>query len=460
MTRIYAIALGLSSTLLTVTSAVPSVAQTAVNGQFMQNRGEVIFQNPVNRSAGANYQSNPSATGQRPAAVHNSAVYQRGERLREFSSYGQPSGQPSIRHLSTQSVDHNFSYQNSANQNQVYQTPIYLNHQNQANYQNQSAYRQLGNQTGYRQPTYQPSASSQPIYQPSAYSGQSRSTAAVLSRPSQSTARVGTTRVTTETTEAVGSEPTATVSTAAPSAASPSSATETETAFVRPTPRLESPVTPAYDASVIDYFLEIAMGAEFNNSAEVVRKWESDLRIRVNGNPTAADLQTLHSIVDEINGMNLTIRMQIVDQNPNVEMYFVPEQQFSRYEPNYRPVNMGYAWVRWSNYRISSANILISTTGVNQQERSHLIREELTQAMGLLQDSYRYPDSIFYQGWTDTTAYTALDRKVIQLLYSPMIQAGMSRAQVTAALNSGSNTAGRLSDPSVSPAPAPLRSRF
>lgn len=208
------------------------------------------------------------------------------------------------------------------------------------------------------------------------------------------------------------------------------------------------------------------MGAEFNNGAEVVRKWESDIRIRVNGNPTAADLQTLRSIVDEINAMNLTIRMQIVDQNPNVEMYFVPEQQFSRYEPNYRPVNMGYAWVRWSNYRISSASILISTTDVNQQERSHLIREELTQAMGLLQDSYRYPDSIFYQGWTDTTAYTTLDRKVIQLLYSPMIQTGMSRAQVTAALNGGSNTAGRSVNPSVMPnarsySPSPiLRSRF
>lgn len=457
MARTYAIALGIASTLLTITSGLPSVAQTAANGQVFQNRGEIIFQNPVNRSAGTNYQANPAATGQRPATVYNSAGYQHGERLRESSPHSQPYSQPSTNSSVNSSVYQNSSYRNSVYQNQAYQNS---SGSGQAIYQTPAA---------ARQSAYPNSADPNPVYQnqvypnsaQSAYGRQSAPTAATLGNQSQSArstnSRANSVRSTTGAAEKVGTEQTLTVPTVSTSAVSASGVTETETAYVR-APSLESPITPTYDASVIDYFLEIAMGAEFNNSAEVVRKWESDIRIRVNGNPTAADLQTLRSIVDEINGMNLTIRMQIVDQNPNVEMYFVPEQQFSRYEPNYRPVNMGYAWVRWSNYQISSASILISTTGVNQQERSHLIREELTQAMGLLQDSYRYPDSIFYQGWTDTTAYTALDRKVIQLLYSPTIQTGMSRDQVMATLGNGSNMAGRAVNPSVSP--APLRSRF
>lgn len=430
MTRICAIALGLSSTVLALTSALPSAAQTAANGQFFQNRGEIIYQNPVNRSAGAGYQPSPAATGQHPATVYNSGGYQPGERLREFSSYGQPS--------INQSVNQRSSYQNSVYQNQLgYGQSTYPNPAaaRQSSY-NQSSY----NQFNYSQSSYNQSSYGQLDEQPVGI-GQQSAYGQLINRHSPSTyLGSSTNRVSTSASEKVGSAPTSTGSTISRSAGTTASVTETETA-VRSTPSVESPLTPAYDASVIDYFLEVAMGAEFNSGAEIVRKWESDLRIRVNGNPTAADLQTLRSIVDEINGMNLSIRMQIVDQNPNVEMYFVPEQQFSRYEPNYRPVNMGYAWVRWNNYRISSASILISTTGVNQQERSHLIREELTQALGLLQDSYRYPDSIFYQGWTDTTAYTPLDRRVIQLLYSSMIQPGMSRAQVNAALNNGSTVA-------------------
>ena len=116
-------------------------------------------------------------------------------------------------------------------------------------------------------------------------------------------------------------------------------------------------------------------------------------------------------------------------------MYFVPHGEFSRYEPNYRAGNLGFAYVNWRQDKIYKARILVtSTNDVSQTERSHLIREELTQAMGLLKDSLRYADSIFYQGWTSTTDYSPLDQAVIQMLYSPEIRPGMDGRQVEAAL--------------------------
>jgi len=185
----------------------------------------------------------------------------------------------------------------------------------------------------------------------------------------------------------------------------------------------------------MDYFLEIALGSEWGNDSGTVRRWTQDLRIQVLGAPTQADLDTLVAVVSELNQLtNGEVSLQFVRDNPNVQVYFVPERDFSRYEPNYVPRNMGFFWTRSNGSGIYNARILISTTDINQTERSHLIREELTQSMGLMRDSYRYDDSIFQQRWTRVTEYSDIDRAVIQLLYRPDIRPGMTRSQVLSQL--------------------------
>jgi len=81
---------------------------------------------------------------------------------------------------------------------------------------------------------------------------------------------------------------------------------------------------------------------------------------------------------------------------------------------------------------------LIASQGITQQERSHLIREELTQSLGLFQDSWRYPGSIFYQGWTDITEYSDLDRATIRLLYDSRLAPGMAPSEALEALGADS----------------------
>ena len=48
----------------------------------------------------------------------------------------------------------------------------------------------------------------------------------------------------------------------------------------------------------------------------------------------------------------------------------------------------------------------------------HLLREELTQSLGLFNDSWDYPESIFYQAWTTTTEYAPIDSELIDMLYN------------------------------------------
>jgi hypothetical protein len=189
-------------------------------------------------------------------------------------------------------------------------------------------------------------------------------------------------------------------------------------------------VNKNYTPAQINYFLEIAIGSEFGSSKPTIKKWDKDIRIKVNGSPTAEDLKTLQAVIDEINSLTNSIRLQIDAKNPNLEIYFVPESQFTQYEPNYFPVNYGFFWTNWNNNTIYNSRVLISTIGVTQKERSHLIREELTQSLGLMKDSYLYQESIFYQGWTEVTDYSEIDKAVIQILTLPEIRPGMTKSQV------------------------------
>lgn len=203
---------------------------------------------------------------------------------------------------------------------------------------------------------------------------------------------------------------------------------------VRPAPRPVLPASGLYTAEQINYFLEVALGSEFGSRDAIIRKWSGSVRIRVNGTPTSEDLRSLNAVISDINGLAQGIHLQLDSNNPNIELYFAPKSQFSRIDPNYQPVNLGYFWSGWNQNTLNRATVLISTTGVTQTERSHLIREELTQSLGLMRDSYRYPDSIFYQGWTDPTQFSAIDKVLIQMLYRPEVRAGMTRSQVVSAL--------------------------
>ncbi|OLT63587.1 DUF2927 domain-containing protein [Moorena bouillonii] len=202
-------------------------------------------------------------------------------------------------------------------------------------------------------------------------------------------------------------------------------------------PTLQSIENKNYTQAQIDYFLEIALGSEYRSSNPTIKKWDKNVRIKVIGLPTPEDWQTLSTVIDEINTITQgSIQINFDDNNPNLKIYFVPEYEFRRYEPNYRPVNFGFFRTWWNNQVIYKSRIMISTTSITQKARSHLIREELTQSIGLMRDSYKYRNSVFFQGWTDTTEYAEIDQAVIEMLYRPEIRPGMTKAEVINVLNS------------------------
>ena len=195
--------------------------------------------------------------------------------------------------------------------------------------------------------------------------------------------------------------------------------------------------TNNYSQEEIDYFTEIALGAEFGDEVPVIKKWTNDIRIKINGEPTDFDLQTINNIISDLNKLIIGIKIKQVDKKENLTITFAPESNFITIDPNYVPTNYGFFWALWHDdyFVIYAASLLISSADITQQERSHLIREELTQSLGLMNDSNKYNDSIFYQEWTDLTEFSEIDRAVIKLLYHKKIKPGMSKDQILNILN-------------------------
>ena len=72
-----------------------------------------------------------------------------------------------------------------------------------------------------------------------------------------------------------------------------------------------------------------------------------------------------------------------------------------------------------NNDLIEMSLIFIDTKRTwDDNQRKDILREELTQALGFGQDSYLYPNSVFYQGPTEITQYSDIDKEIIKLHYN------------------------------------------
>jgi hypothetical protein len=198
------------------------------------------------------------------------------------------------------------------------------------------------------------------------------------------------------------------VTSAAPSVV-PSATTPTHT---------PAPAKPKISKAGLSYFFAVALGSEYGDKHDVVTMWtQPEVTVHVHGS-IAKNKGCLDKVVSDFNEITATTDLKLTKTAANIDLYFVPRSKFRTIVPGYVSGNDGYVNVYWSGYSaITRADIVIRSSGISQSTRCHLIREELTQAMGLLQDSDRYPDSIFYERYRPSvTRYSKLDKEVIRLL--------------------------------------------
>jgi hypothetical protein len=112
-------------------------------------------------------------------------------------------------------------------------------------------------------------------------------------------------------------------------------------------------------------------------------------------------------------------------------MYFIPLDEMDDVIPVYEPDNWGYFFLGWDwDYIAREAYIGIATDVTTQKYRNHLILEEVTQALGLMNDSPKYADSIFQIEWTETQSLSDIDTALIRMLYCDELKPGMGMDEV------------------------------
>jgi hypothetical protein len=186
----------------------------------------------------------------------------------------------------------------------------------------------------------------------------------------------------------------------------------------------EAPVQESVEHSqeAINYFNTICRGSEYG-SGNQKSKWESDVKVYVMGDKRDYLMEELKSIVSELNSYINPINIEFVNSRSeaNFVVLFGSAQEYVNLEPyaaDYVEDNWGLFTTN-SGPIISDANMFVDIVRCQEiKGQKHLIREEFTQALGFKKDSYDYPESMFYQGWTTTNEYAPIDVEIIKMLYN------------------------------------------
>ncbi len=203
----------------------------------------------------------------------------------------------------------------------------------------------------------------------------------------------------------------------------------------------QRPTATPLPTDVFDYFLEISLMWEFaeEQQSPVVYKWLTDPAIRVHGQPSESDIAELRRVVSELNGLVDTIDISVTSSTlANINMHFIPKKDIP-FETYHEDNAVAFFRIWWEGNAIFKAEIYISSD-LSTNERRHNIREELTQSLGLRNDSPAYPDSIFYERngiSSSVTEYADVDRACIALLYRDDVKPGMTREELREVIGKG-----------------------
>jgi len=201
-----------------------------------------------------------------------------------------------------------------------------------------------------------------------------------------------------------------------------------------------------------NYFLEVAHKIEGLAGDRPLRKWGArdglgkEIFVYVSKKDSSFDRELfteLEQIVAELNQLTGDVRLKIIQGDPQTNFELnalrVYLGSIAGYKQHIEPsasvdgVTSDGFFVYHSvgnTSEIVRGSIWIDTTSDNSKQRvRHVIREELTQVLGLTNDSNRFQDSIFFQGDSETSSYSKVDRDLIRMLYHPDLKVNTTKEQ-------------------------------
>jgi hypothetical protein len=188
------------------------------------------------------------------------------------------------------------------------------------------------------------------------------------------------------------------------------------------------------DSVVNSYFDEIARYDEYTNLLKPISKFTTPINAYINQTYTVKKehLKKVKKVFKELNKLCPSLTINYVDSQVKSNFIIIFGEFDYLYEIYPKSMKFGanydaggiieYGKAENNISSIIKTVVIFDFNKINSDyvidDYFHFIREELTQGLGLINDSWKYPESIFYQGDSKTIEYTELDKAIIQKLYN------------------------------------------
>lgn len=201
------------------------------------------------------------------------------------------------------------------------------------------------------------------------------------------------------------------------------------------------------NSSIARDILQLTFFLENGNQLNTLTRFEGPISVSIEGRALASLQSELTALLQQIrNEAGINIH-QTSSQDANITLQLIPRAQIKKLVPNaacfVAPNVSGLsdylanrtvtnnAWSRLT--RRTKMTIFLPSDG-SQQEIRDCLHEEMTQALGPVNDLYYLSDSVFNDDNVQAKL-TEFDMLVLRTIYDPSLSNGMSRAEVTARLS-------------------------
>jgi hypothetical protein len=197
------------------------------------------------------------------------------------------------------------------------------------------------------------------------------------------------------------------------------------------------------EKEAFEYFKEIALKSEFGYSPDRIIKWTKPMKAFIKKEkPLKTQVSVIKQTIERINELATDgFRIELIDNIYKCDtiIYLNSKSKVNEIDKYFfKGINedfAGLADIEYDsyNFNILKGKIFIDTNESLEIQKAAII-EEITQSIGLMNDSEMYSDSTFYQNKDNSRKkyyeYTDIDKELIKLLYLPSIKPGYDDKQI------------------------------
>ena len=198
-----------------------------------------------------------------------------------------------------------------------------------------------------------------------------------------------------------------------------------------------------WEKEIYNYFLKIALKTEYGYSPNKTIKWTEPMKVFISQKEKyKTQVSIIQETIEKINNLvsdGFKIELTEYTHNSNTIIYLGNRERINELRKTFlKDFNVNFAGladieVDFVNFNIVKARIFIDTDEILEDQRA-IILEEITQSIGLMNDSEIYTDSTFFQNkiLPDKKYHNHfdIDKELIKLLYSPYMKPGLDSKKV------------------------------